>query len=355
MAGKNQHYIPQFLQRGFSCQAAQGFSLSSKKDKQKAQVWIFERENANKRLVCKAGADPYFYGPENSSVDTTITDAENLYGKLVNDLRSHRKDTAVEEKSIPELLAHMIVRSKNIRQTISELGGISSSVLTASLPDNESMTNFFINYFQTNPDKLGENLPADQRQSLRGKIQEDPKFIQNLITDGKIMGEFIPQFLDIISLSLSEIDVNEIARNAHIDTLSESIEPKIRVNMYTGLHWFLSVKKAGSYILGDGLVICQKTTGEYESALLASDDFQHVFLPISSQHLIIGTKEPTALDLDIESINHAIARMSNEFFIASQKTEREVSYQKKLGEHHIDFLNKQTIEMTAIADQHWTN
>jgi hypothetical protein len=355
MAGKNQHYIPQFLQRGFSRPAAQGFAPMSMQGNKHAQTWIFEREQVRIGHIRKEGSEKLFYGPENSYVDTTITDAERSYGKLVNNFRRYTQDTPIQEEHIPELLAHMIVRSKNIRQTISDLGGLVSSVLTTSLPDNESMTNFFINYFQTNPDKLGENLPADQRQFLRGKIQEDPGFIQDLIKDDEIMGGFIPQFLDIISLSLSEIDVNELARNAHIDTLSESIEPKIRVNIYTGLHWFLSVKKAGSYILGDGLVICQKTTGEYGSALLASDDFQHVFLPISSQHLIIGTKEPTSLDLDIESINHASARMSNEFFIASQKTEREVSYQKNLGEHHVDFLNKQTIEMTAIADQHWTN
>jgi hypothetical protein len=349
MAGKNQHYIPQFLQRGFSCQAAQGFALSSKEDKRKARVWTFERENANKRLVCKAGMDPYFYGPENSSVDTTITDAENLYGKLVNNLRRHRKDTAVEEESIPELLAHMFVRSKNMRQTLVDLGEVALDTLSKTLPNIEDMAEFLIKYLQENVD----NLPDAQREIIRDSIQNNPDSIRHLIKDKKIMEEIVPELYD--NISHARKNINEMAKNAHLDSLSESIEPQNRVRMFEGLHWFIMVKRAGSFILGDALVICQKATGEYGSILLADEDFQHVFLPISSQHLLIGTKEPTALDPDPEDINQASARMSNEFFIASQNTKQEILYQKKLGDCYTEFLTKQTVEMTGIADQFWTN
>jgi Protein of unknown function (DUF4238) len=351
MAGKNQHYIPQFLQRGFSCQAAQGFAPKSKKDNNNAQIWLFKRESEKIAHIRKEGAEKYFYGPENSHVDKTITYAESSYGKLVNILRAYTKDHYVQEDHIPELLAHMFIRSRNIRQTLVTLGDSMLDLLNRSLPDAEYATEWFVSYLQKNLDKAGNHLPDEQRHLFREIIQNNPESIRNLMKERKIMEELIPQFRDAISPS--EMDINEMVKTAHIDALSESIEPQARVELYRGLHWFLSVKKPGSYILGDALVLCQKPNGDYSAILSADEDFQSVFLPISSQHLLVGTKEVANLDVDVECINYASACMSSDFFIASQNTKRESVYQKDLGKGHSAFLDEKNVEMETIANQYW--
>jgi Protein of unknown function (DUF4238) len=353
MAGKNHHYIPQFLQRGFSCQAAQGFAPKSKKDNKDAQIWLFKRESARIAHIRKEGAEKYFYGPENSHVDKTITYAESSYGKLVNILRAYTKDTIVEEENIPELFAHMIVRSKNIRQTMVDLGGSALDIFSQSLPDMEGMTDWLINHLQKNPDKIVNNLSDEQKEFLKKRIQNNPDFIKDSVKEKGIMEELFPQFRQAISTS--QIDVNEIAKTAHIDALSESVEPQDRVEKFQKLNWFLSVRKPGSYILGDALVICRKMDGEYSSILSIDEEFQYVFLPVSSQHLLVGTIELPILDINLEDINRASARMSNEFFIASQNSKREVAYQKDLGSGYSASLDEKIVEMTTIANQYWIN
>jgi Protein of unknown function (DUF4238) len=351
MAGKNQHYIPQFLQRGFSLQAAQGFMPKTKKDNNNAQIWLFKREGVRLAHIRKKGAEKYFYGPEDSYVDKTITDAESSYAKLVNSLRAYTKDATIQEDKIPELLAHMFIRSRNIRQTLVTLGDSMLDLLNRSLPDAEGATEWFVSYLQKNLDEAGNHLPDEQRHMFREIIQNNPESIRDLMKERKIMEELIPQFRDAISPS--EMDIDGMVKAAHIDSLSESIEPQVRVSLYRGLHWFLSVKKPGSYILSDAMVFCQKSNGDYRVILSVDEDFQSVFLPISSQHLLIGTKEVENLDVDVECINYASAYMSSDFFIASQRTKREAAYQKDLGKGHSAFLDEKNVEMTNIANQYW--
>ncbi len=351
MAGKNQHYIPQFLQRGFSIQTAQGFAPKTQKDNQNAQIWVFHQQKSTKAHIRKEGAEKYFYGPKDSCLDKTITDAESSHAKLINTLRLHTQDAVVEEEHIPELFAHMFVRSKNIRQTMVDLGESILDVLSQSLPDMDGMTDWFISHLQKNPDKIGNDLPDEQKELLKAHIQHNPNFIRELAKEKGIMEELFPQFL--YAISSLQLDVNEIARTAHIDSLAESIEPQDRVEKFQNLNWFLSVRKPGSYILGDALVICRKMDGEYSSILSIDEEFQHVFLPISSQHLLVGTIEVPILDINLEDINRASACMSNEFFIASQHTKREVAYQKDLGSGYSAFLDEKTLEMATIANQYW--
>jgi hypothetical protein len=45
--------------------------------------------------------------------------------------------------------------------------------------------------------------------------------------------------------------------------------------------------------------------------------------------------------------------MSNDFFIASQNTKREVAYQKDLGVGHSVFLDEKNLEIITITQQHW--
>jgi hypothetical protein len=350
MAGKNQHYIPQFLQRGFSCQAAQGFAPKSKKDNENAQIWLFKRESAKIAHIRKEGAEKYFYGAKDSDVDKVITDAEYSYGKLVNALRRHNGDTPVRENDIPELLAHMITRTKHIRQIMSDLGDSALDVLRSSLPNAEELVIFLISYLQNNPDKIGAGLAVEQQQILVKLIQDNPGLILDLI--GNQYGEDIYRLFNHTLLELKE-DVDILVKDAHLNTLIESIEPQLRVDRLRCLHWFISVKKPGSYILSDSLVIFQHNDGSYSSVWAINEEIQCVFLPISSQRLLIGTKETEIPRVNPEDINYASSRLSSDFFIASQNTEREVAYQQDLGKSCSAFLDEKYIEMVTIANQHW--
>lgn len=199
----------------------------------------FKRESAKKAHIRKEGAEKYFYGPENSDVDKTITDAESSYGKLVNTLRKHNREMPVRENNIPELVAHMMIRTKHIRQIGRDLGDSALHNLRSSLPNAEELVNFLISNLQKNPDKIGVGLPVEQQQILVELIQDNPGLIKNLIGDQ--WGKNIHLLLSHTLLDLKE-DVDILVKDPHIDTLTESIEPQVRADRLRDLCWFISVK-----------------------------------------------------------------------------------------------------------------
>lgn len=344
MAGKYQHYIPQFLQRGFSCQAAQGFMPKIKKDNQNAQIWLFKHENIKISHIRKKGGERYFYGAENSHVDKTITEAEGSYAHLVNSLRKHTISTPINESQIPGLVAHMISRTNHIRQLMQYLGGSSLNIVQSSLPNSEDFFNFLVSHLQKNLDNhIDAKLTVEQQKIFREAVQDNPEFIKNSIgvqARNEIHSAMHDAIFDLKG------DVVSLVRDAHIDFLSESIEPQIRVDALRNFRWFVSVERLGSYIIGDSLVICQRADGSYSSAYTASEEIQCIFLPISSQHLLIGTKGTEMPVVSPEDINYASACWSSDFFIASQNTEREIKYQKDLGRDCLNSLDEKTEEMT---------
>src|SRR5437868_9350288 len=81
MAGRNHHFIPQLLQKGFSARQTKNG---------KHQVWFYRRGQAPS-LTCTRNlfAEKDFYGPPAPVVDKLITDDETQrFDRLMNDMRS---------------------------------------------------------------------------------------------------------------------------------------------------------------------------------------------------------------------------------------------------------------------------
>ena len=81
MAGRNQHFIPRFLQRAFGIRP-------TRKD-----IWYFGRgEKAEKRSVKRTASEDYFYsepqGDGRSTLDDAITRMESDLAALLNEIRA---------------------------------------------------------------------------------------------------------------------------------------------------------------------------------------------------------------------------------------------------------------------------
>lgn len=78
MSGKRQHFIPQFLQRGFICE---------KKDNQ-FYTWVFRKENKPfKANIEKIGIEKSFYTADNDyALDNSITDIEGQFASMVSNI-----------------------------------------------------------------------------------------------------------------------------------------------------------------------------------------------------------------------------------------------------------------------------
>ncbi|MGB8991964.1 MAG: DUF4238 domain-containing protein, partial [Desulfobaccales bacterium] len=112
MAGNRQHILPKFLLKGFPNRIENG----------KIFTWVYPRNQkpieANIRKVC---VEKYFYGKlGESSADDDITKLENEYAPLLDELRVRKMDGEISDQRIPQLITHLVIRTKHIRDSFRE-------------------------------------------------------------------------------------------------------------------------------------------------------------------------------------------------------------------------------------------
>ncbi|MGB3795157.1 MAG: DUF4238 domain-containing protein [Alteraurantiacibacter sp.] len=335
MAGKNQHFIPQFLQKGFVSPESGdgGFGRKPKKAKKKrSKVWVFDRgEEAYHTSIRNKGAERFFYGLEGSVADTRITDAESEYAGLVNELRTNTANTYLSSNSlcIAKLVAHLFIRTKHVRSSLEEAGDLMLEMTENLLGNRADFERFVRIIFQKKAGEIEEglydSLTSAQQKVARRKLKESPELLSaaleqvttEMVASNPFSAPFLKRFKD---------ELPSMARNAHIETFSESVAPADRIEQLRAFHWFLHTETCDSLILGDTISLCQTSDGQYKSYLAESKKCERILLPVSSQHILVGSTDSRMQKLDIEAINHASAAISRDFFIASKNTDRERSY-----------------------------
>lgn len=107
MAGKRQHIIPQFLQRGFA---------STVRDDEMF-VFMHRKGYDGKEINIKhVAVEKHFYGlPGESSLDAKITKFEDQYAPFVHELRSTLPDGPLNDERTPRLINHLCLRTRSLR------------------------------------------------------------------------------------------------------------------------------------------------------------------------------------------------------------------------------------------------
>ena len=133
MAGKRQHYLPRFLQKGFS----------SRQNGKEIFTYVFKKNiEPYETNIINVGTESFFYGTHNgTSVDEDITEIELEFSPLLEELRGLSSDTKIEDRPINEFIIHLIIRTRHIRLSMEEMG--------------KSFLDIFRKYFG-NPTKLNE-------------------------------------------------------------------------------------------------------------------------------------------------------------------------------------------------------
>ena len=120
MSGKRQHFIPRFLQSGFTSHTKGDESFT----------WVYRKgtEPFNTNIKNTGVEGKFYSAKDGSEVDSLITDAESKFSELIYNLRSGSLNPSKNKKSIAELIAHLEARTRHIRQNFL----IASSILFAS-------------------------------------------------------------------------------------------------------------------------------------------------------------------------------------------------------------------------------
>jgi hypothetical protein len=129
MAGKRQHFIPQFLQRGFASHVLGD----------EVFTWVYRKGaktfNPNIKNV---GVEGFFYSEEDDQkLDDTITKAEGHLAHIVNILRLEGDVHHTDSEEVAQLIAHLEVRTRHLRQSFFTTGNRLLNELLAFRPTHE--------------------------------------------------------------------------------------------------------------------------------------------------------------------------------------------------------------------------
>lgn len=330
MAGTRQHYIPQFLLKGFSVD--EGGSP--------AKVWVFRREKEPFLTSTKNVAlEVEFYGsPGDGTVDGAITDLEGVQADCIRQAREIASGTDISQSGIADFIVNMSVRHKYLRLGMADTTDRILSEIDSfySIPEHQRIFNE--NYFRKNPqvieeqlDKVLASMPvsSSQKSFFRRYVRSIPP--DDLI---KLIGsQFDSALADFQAVVFPRIrnEMEQIIKSSHINALRKSLISNPRLDSLKRLNWVV-VETDSELITGD---ICIVFEAEGYDRVLpitgAADDISRVLFPIAKNRVIIGTPNITKPVVDTDDLNRKIARNSFEFIVSSRNSEVERELQAKLG------------------------
>lgn len=276
-----QHILPRFLLKGFA----------SRTNKREVYTWVYQKDvKCYETNIINVAVGRKFYGEEGEgTADGKITDFEGQFAPLLDQMRSLKHGEDVERSEAAEFVSHMEIRTKHIRDSFQNSVGLLSDELVKRMsnlkdievifPDDHHLQNILL------------KLPKHARVALLSSARK--------------------VFSDVMAATPSMV------KEGHANTLSKTVTPELRVQRYRELNWYV-YDTDQTLILGDVGVIWEVSDSRrFISITFKADDIKNVFLPISSNRMLVGTSLSQCPEVNAAAINLQIARMSREFFIAS--------------------------------------
>ncbi|WP_338661964.1 DUF4238 domain-containing protein [Pararoseomonas sp. SCSIO 73927] len=328
MAGRKQHYIPQFLLRGFGASAGKA-----------VRVTVYSKGRGIYTTSTQGvGAERDFYSDppgteEVRTLDDQITDHENKIAGYVNSLRSLNEHDTIDPDRVAECVCHFLIRTAHLREVFSSSFAQVMANVTNNLLTQSGMAKFM---------KLDEKVPAKAvRDVLRKYWRENKEAIrtQGMSQDAferaayneikkvpsEQLFENLPMFRGL-ALEFAK-GIPGLARKAHQEALTQTLVPVPRVESLRKLNWSILSGLNGAFVMPDCVILAENRDGEILPAFFVGQDEQRrIIMPISHNRLLIGGPSSPLLDPDM--LNLAAARCSWEYFVALD----EGPYQHLLGE-----------------------
>jgi len=334
MAGKFQHILPTFLLKGFE----------SHREGEKIFTWLYPRnQEPIDASIRKVAAEKYFYGKQGElCVDDDITDFENEYAPLLDELRGYAERTEIYDHRVPHLITHLITRTKHIREIFRDL----SEVILARLSE------FFSDFNNIEAMVLGKYGKAEMEKKF-GEIEGSRSYRRKC---KKLIKRKLPELLRTQKNEMLTYYQNtfkniknglpQIIKQEHIKGLLKQLIPSPRLEDYQKLTWIILYTEK-SIILGDmGCLSETMKTDTFKVLTFKDDIIKNIFLPISDNKLLMGTSLAELPDLDINLLLERIAKHSREFFISSKKSNELSSMVSLIGSEK-QLLNKEDVDQMA--------
>lgn len=335
MAGKRQHTLPRFLQKGFASNI-----ISKPNGRETVFTWAYRKGlEPFETKTENVGLEKHFYGKEGElSVDDEITDLEPTFAAVIKVSRDKPDGYRISDPNIADFVGHLSIRTKHLRDSFIDMAEILTDTLFVFLADYRNFRWWTLEYHKRHPEVMRNlldeqlkkmNLPRFQRlRALEYATRQLRLELLGTVLD-RDQSQYETTFKVLAPMLLEKIP--SIAKDSHIKALAKSLIPEPRAEDYRSLNWYVC-KSSELLILGDVGCLFEVTGAKQYITLAGKDDeLKAVYLPISSDRLVLGTASPTVPSIDFNRINQVFAEHSRDFFICREYSQQGRELQKLLG------------------------
>lgn len=308
----NSHFIPQFLLKGFAF----------RRKGNRFYVHVFRKGCApfspNTENIAAQGN---FYGDEN--IEPILSEAETQFSDLVLLLREGRLDHC-DKLLIDRFVAHSLVRTQTFRDSIQD---IVANVLGEGLREffNPEYTPQLLNTLAND----GMNSPEVIELLERVSPEKKPWLVAQM-REKLLHPDMHGMLRQMILPALDELDFASPARSAQRRVLEDERNLDNRTRDLEKIGWDIQMYQPHSLVLGDIGPLIQGEDSVGWGRIFHGLP-QKVLFPLSHSCLLRGQVNGIVEHVDSEKVNLISVENSINFFVASQRTQREEEYQNRLG------------------------
>jgi hypothetical protein len=328
MSGRKQHYLPQFLQRPFSHRVV----------KNNYYVHVHEQRLIYSPSTTGVGAKRDFYSTtQDTRADDNITAAESVLSKVI--------DQIIRTKQLPHsadvsmLFSSLSIRTLKMRNAISELAPTMFAVLRKKATEEAWALEAIeknINDQAWIDAQIEEELrkigPVDRNKRATMKAWLGPRLKKELEANKpRLLAEF--NELAQNAFDHLESQAATIANDAFSRIFNDTSGLEKRNLLFGEFVYMLVEKTSESFVLGDCAVAALDSQGRPRIAMANIDEqvlLKQIFLPISPDLLIYGTRDSSAPLPESVEINKLSAMLSNHFFISREESTPHIEQLKEL-------------------------
>ena len=333
MARQRQHFIPRFLQKGFS----------SRVDGDKVLTWLFWKNNDPKEASTRdVGLERGFSSSgQNSAADAQITEEEPEFSNLVCDLKNGL-EPPLSDPLLPQLIARFEMRTRHFRERYF----LQSNMATTHHKD--LILSDRNKFKEINERHWPEYLLWLQKNELahwKWLQQFDPK--EQMEIELKIIDDLISQSPESVEKACSENDtqMKPLIKSKHLKMLEQPVSENPRTACFEKLTYAI-LQARRPLILGDSIVLFSVDGHPYKPFFGEEDVLNAVYLPLTPDKVLVGVQP--GFDAISADIQEAIARCSLEFFIGAENSKENRRLQREIG---VDAIRFAKMEMKAALDR----
>lgn len=325
MSGKRQHFIPRFLQQGFVSRRTKGESFT----------WVYRKNAAPfETNIINSGVESFFYSTADEDADPDITDAENEFSSLLDDLRDGKSTALQDSQRIGALFAHLEARTRHVRQSFVHTSTQLVDSLLDLLDDPSQLEHSFDQEVASDPSILERTFGKEfKKQGLPESV------IRELLRNrGALLNKALPGLLSQMS-SLSAClreklpsRLTDASKLGHIRALKDNVAPRKKTKFFAFLDYRLEHPRRPSLVLGDSALLFRvEEERPFRPFLDPRQDLRAALLPLTPDTVLVGSSHQQ--HIDVESLPTEIARCSLEYFIASERSRKIENLQRLIGEN----------------------